>query len=404
MALFSFSDISFKASTRTGGVGNNLLGADSFKYDIYRYPIDLGSVDKGHYMVIHINTQRKTRFQTSTTGDLPTIFESRQSTGNYTLGASVSRTLNKILPGISSQIEKYAFNSSSDAEAFQLGFLRTIQRSTETIALYMPDTLGYTHQQGYSDLSLSGAITAGIGAASSIADSISSGRYKEIASDGLSADSVAALIREAGGNLSPFLAGILQRYGGDLGRAAFTAYAGVVVNPMLEMIYVSPSFRDFRFDFMFYPRSEKEAKEVQLIIDRLRFHQAPEIDPAQEGFFLIPPSEFDIKFYYNGYENTNIPRISTCVLTNIDVDYAPNGFSAYEVPGENKPQMGRTGMPTAIRMSLAFKETEIMTKSNYRAGGAGRADGPGVLSIDALAMSKAWNDAGQVNEKGEGLF
>ena len=116
---------------------------------------------------------------------------------------------------------------------------------------------------------------------------------------------------------------------------------------------------------MFYPRNEKEATEVQKIIHKLRFHQAPEIDSNSQGFFLIPPSEFDIKFYYNGKENINIPKISTCVLTTIDVDYAPNGFSAYEVAGETYPSTGRTGMPVGIRLSLGFKETEILTKANY---------------------------------------
>jgi hypothetical protein len=98
------------------------------------------------------------------------------------------------------------------------------------------------------------------------------------------------------------------------------------------------------------------------IINKLKFHQAPEIASRTGGRFLIPPSEFDIEFFYNGFENPNIPKVSTCVLESIDVDYAPNGFSAYEVPGELGPVEGGTGMPTGIRMSLQFKETQIITK------------------------------------------
>jgi hypothetical protein len=134
---------------------------------------------------------------------------------------------------------------------------------------------------------------------------------------------------------------------------------------MVEMLYSSPQFRDFRFDFMFYPRSQKEAMEVQKILNKLHFHQAPEIRNDTYSVFLIPPSEFDIKFYYNGIENENIPKISTCVLKSIDVDYAPGGFSAYEVPGEFEPALGKTGMPVAIRLSLSFTETEFMTKAHY---------------------------------------
>jgi hypothetical protein len=134
---------------------------------------------------------------------------------------------------------------------------------------------------------------------------------------------------------------------------------------MLEMIYKSPNFRTFQFDFTFYPRDEKEALEAQRIIERLRFHQAPELIEDAQGF-LVPPSEFDIKFYYAGAQNPNIPPISTCVLTAIDVNYAPNGFTAYEVPGENRPALGRTGMPVAIQVTLQFQETTYLTKADFR--------------------------------------
>ena len=54
------------------------------------------------------------------------------------------------------------------------------------------------------------------------------------------------------------------------------------------------------------------------------------------------------------------------MLESIDLNYAPNGFSAYEVPGENKPSLGKTGMPVAIQMTLQFKETTYLTKEDFR--------------------------------------
>jgi hypothetical protein len=95
------------------------------------------------------------------------------------------------------------------------------------------------------------------------------------------------------------------------------------------------------------------------------FHQAPEILPGSSGYFLVPPSEFDIEFYYAGALNVNIPKVSTCVLTGIDVDYAPNGWAAYEIPGKY-PTVGGTGMPVGIKMSLDFKETSIVTKASQQ--------------------------------------
>jgi hypothetical protein len=156
-----------------------------------------------------------------------------------------------------------------------------------------------------------------------------------------------------------------EAFGGPARALAATAF-GVVKNPGLELIYSSPEFRNFQFEFRFHPRDENEAREVMNIIDSLRFHQAPEIKEGSGGFLLVPPSEFDIKFYYNGKENPNIDQISTCVMTNLQVNYAPEGFSAYESPGNLNPSKGSTGTPVTITLVMSFKETQIITKETYR--------------------------------------
>ena len=230
--------------------------------------------------------------------------------------------------------------------------LRTTKQSKDAIALYMPDTLNFTYNQQYSDVSVT-EVTGALGTA------VAAGMaYKDyVTNNG---------IDPSKGNVSAFISGGFSALtGGTRNAAVFAGLTGLANNPQLELIYNSPSFRQFRFSFMFYPRSEQEAKEVQDIIYMFKFHQSPEIQSRSGGRFLVPPSDFDIKFYYNGQENSNIPRISTCVLTDIDVDYAPNGFSAYEVPGKTTATKGETGMPVAIRMDLGFKEVDILTKEFY---------------------------------------
>jgi hypothetical protein len=330
MSLFSFANISFGSKNRS--VGNDIqnLGA-KFGYNIYRYPIDLGSSDKGHYMMFHVNEQRMTSYASKAMDDKPTVLENRE---NFKLGTPYNFAYSKI--------EKDPQKS--------LAFVRTIRRVADTVALYMPDTLVFTQNQSYSEQSLTGGLAAGgsiLSEGASFVDNINQKDLKGIFN-----------------NLSPGLATYLKGKS-QLLSAGFTAYTGLVVNPLLEIIYSSPNLREFRFDFMFYPRNENEAKEVQNIINRFHFHQAPEVNLQGQGFFLVPPSEFDILFYYNGKINPNIPKISTCVLTSIDVNYAPNGFAAYEVQGNLSPEPGETGMPVAITMSLNFKETEIVTKSNF---------------------------------------
>ena len=337
MPIISNINVQFNTSA-------SLLGESTYGYNIYRYPIDLGSADKGHYMVIHINAQKKTQFQTreAGNGDLPTIYDNRIQSGNLGIGGAIG----SIAPNLDFGTD-FLNGLGISGDDLSVGFVRTIYRTTDTIALYMPDTLAFSQNQQYTDLSLAGALSTLITTGASLKNTYdNSGKYTDY-------------LR----NLSPFVANFAQ--GNDFLRAGFAAVTGTVINPMLEVIYSSPEFRVFRFDFMFYPRSQQEASSVQLILERLRFHQSPEIKKDSYGFFLIPPSEFDIKFYYNGYENPNIPKISTCVLTNIDIDYAPQGFAAYEVPDQD-PSIGGTGMPVGIRLSLEFKETEYLTKDSYQ--------------------------------------
>jgi len=337
MSLFSFANISFGSKSRKIDASKNLISSN--EYNIYRYPIDLGSSDKGHYMVFHVNGQLRSKLVGSSqaVNDRPTIID------------------NKIAFGVPNAAQVgIGFAGATRDE--QIRFVRTIRRVKDTMALYMPDTLMFKHNQGYSDVGLTGLLAAGIATATqgqSMLDTV-----KNPNSD------VMDKIVKIAGNFSPIIA--TQIKNNALLSAGFTAYSGLVVNPMLEMIYTSPSFREFRFDFVFHPRSEKEAMEVQNIINRFYFHQAPEIYEKGAGFFLIPPSEFDILFYYNGGINPNIPKISTCVLTNVDVNYAPSGFAAYEVQGQVTPEPGKTGMPVSITLSLNFKETEIMTKDNFK--------------------------------------
>ena len=239
------------------------------------------------------------------------------------------------------------------------GLLRTTTLTTDAIALYMPDTLNYEYSQAFDTPSIGGEMigqiaTAGKAAAEKL--------EKEGGSSTLKAGAAAAATKLGEGVTKAIgkLTGSEQSL-----KLGFTAAAGKVNNPMLELVYSAPDFRTFNFEFTFYPRDEREALEAQRIIERLRFHQAPEL--ADLSLYLIPPSEFDIKFYYAGAENPNIPPIAeSCVLQSMQVNYAPNGFSAYEVPGENKPALGRTGMPVAIQLTLQFKETTFLTKADFK--------------------------------------
>ena len=421
MALFGFSDITFSkgVSERTGPLAD--LVSNQFKTTTLRYPLDVGNADKAHYIVIYIRKQTTAKSKLPGAAELPggdaafqkssvslqagaeqqirgalssatsSVQNMSKNFGTEILGKinsglnQINTSTNGALSGITSAISGAAggavaslnnlfaktsvsmTGSQQETTAFidssikkitggSSGLLRTTTLTTDAIALYMPDTLNYDYQQSFND---PGVGKSAIGQAA-VVGKAAIDSYK----DGGSGSAVA---KEGAGAVGTKIMEKLTKVvvGDAAGGAAFSAISGKVNNPMLELIYTSPDFRTFDFAFTFYPRDEREALEAQRIIERLRFHQAPEL--ADLSLYLIPPSEFDIKFYYAGAENPNIPPIAEgCVLQGMQVNYAPNGFSAYEVPGENKPALGRTGMPVAIQLTLQFKETTFLTKADFK--------------------------------------
>lgn len=393
MSFFKIVDVITNSNGNRLGSPSSLAGKQ-YQQFTHRFPEDVGSYDKGHYILFNINEQVNTQFNNPpAVGDIPTIISNIQDLQNRrgitnvsgvfqqgvgvisSAGSALASRLNNnpntsgILGGLNTIAQsginaltsiagpngtKIVVDTAGGLKNIATGikgdtFLRTIRRTKDTIALYMPDSLRFSYGQSYRPLELgSGSLAMGAAFASS--------GYETV-------------VNKETSTTAPFIANFAaQRSGQPILRALAAAGTGLVTNPMLELIYSSPKFRQFSFNFMLYPRSEKEAQQVQKILETLRFHSAPEIKNNTGGFFLIPPSEFDISFMYNGSINPNIDKVSTCVLTDMSVDYAPKGFHAYEVGGQNDPKMGRTGMPVGIGLSLTFMETQILTKEYHRGG------------------------------------
>ena len=374
MALFNLlgGGITFGTESRSG---ISALTSSQYQSSTFRYPIDLGAADKGHYILININEQINTSFPgTQVRGDDPSVLSNKAqlaaSFGQFTTAGTLANSGQLLseaasLIGDKVPIIKKAYdeiNKVTGVGDIMGGFIgqvnknigvRTVRRISDTIALYMPNNLTFSDNQGYNSVTPGGSTAqAVLSGLNSLTDS-----YRN---SGNTVDAKQLLK-----SVAPFLFSSVLNSAGPTGQILFTAGSGgLVQNPMLEILYSSPSFRTFRFDFAMFPRDEQEAEIVLKIIDTLRFHQAPELVSNSGGYFLYPPSEFDIGFYYNGQVNPNIPRISTCVLESIETNYAPGGFAAYEVPSVTTPKRGQTGMPVGINLSLSFKETEYLVKGS----------------------------------------
>lgn len=316
-------------------------GPDASKYDFnYRsFPDDLGSNYNSHYMVININVQ--TDAMNNPRGGQG--FDSSFGPANYTMRGDLSTIDSLKFPnGINSLPGTNLVAGGSD-NATTIQLQRSTRRIKEAIALFMPVPTIYTHTNVYEEISLTAfgaqALKLGVTAAG-----------KAIAA-GLSRTADAAVRNGLG------VTGVINSAFNNARKIA--SIAGYPINPKIEVLFSHTPQRSFRMEILMAPKNAAESETIKNIISTLRFHSAPEISSFGAIFpVFIPPAEFDIKFYHNGRENLNIPRINTCAMEQIEVDYAPTGvYSTF-----------RNGHPVAIRLSMAFRELEILHKQRVTQG------------------------------------
>jgi len=144
------------------------------------------------------------------------------------------------------------------------------------------------------------------------------------------------------------------------GGQLLTRQTGAIINPNIELLFNSPQLREFSFDFTLAPRDKDEAQEVIKIIRFFKQGMAPIRDTSR--LFLKSPHTFQVEFLkrVRGSTQSNpfIGQKKECALTNVSVDYTPNGtYSTYD-----------DGVMTAYKMSLTFKELEAVYNDDYEEG------------------------------------
>ena len=340
------------------------LQQNEYKFSSFNYPLKIENLS--HAMLFNINVQdggiigRGTRDLNSGREQL--------SEGEFQITQSRQQRVAKETRSLTSGIPVIGGTS--------IGLTRYTKRIKRAISLYVPETLVFDDSQEYKTPSLTKEFGLGGAALASVVS----------ANPNLSAVASAGAI--AGALLFPTAAraiigglSMLDRAQKEATQKASTAAAimGFAINPVIEVLYSSPRLRKFRFDFVFAPTSKQEADMVWQIIYEFRRHAAPEI--LFGGTMFLPPSEFEITFLRKTMtesstvasqiggqiggsgsagsfvENTNMPRISTCVLTDITTDYSPQAFATFQ-----------DGMPVQIRMTLQFLEMDILTRESIDRG------------------------------------
>lgn len=152
----------------------------------------------------------------------------------------------------------------------------------------------------------------------------------------------------------------------------FSRALAVTTNPFKEQLFRNMGFRTFAFDYVFLPKSKNEALMVRNIINTFKYYMHPGMNPANP-YWLTYPAEFDISFHSYGSPNEYLHKISSCVLTNLDVDFgSDNDFMTFKPDassGNNVNDVnGRVGYPTEITLKLQFTELEVLTRNRIGDG------------------------------------
>ena len=225
------------------------------------------------------------------------------------------------------------------------------------ISLYMPDTLNAGYSSQYDTPSLQDAFGSTIQSIRSL--SKTAGQFAQgadlksvISSDpgviALQAKVAGVAAGAAGGNAQTTQSLILQAQG----------YA---INPQVQMLYTGIDLRSFELSFTFTPKSSSETEQVDKIISMFKYYSSPALQAGAQtqtdAMFLIPPALFNVNFMINNIENKYLPKYGDCVLQDIQVNYAPNGWSSFE-----------SGAPVQTTLSLSFRETQIIDKAKLQNG------------------------------------
>ena len=345
------------------------LDSDPLRFGTYQFPKDVFENQQlGHYMVFYINQQDRQKYDYGDSKlniDLTGVDLGFRSALALDTGLPAHRNRLKIkrneLTGGSYDsnddlLSATDYNRNSSAMQ-QLGKARkTTKRITDSIALYLPGQVTDTTGVTYEDLP-TGLVGKVLGDAAGLVKSYNQDDFEKVGQQ--AAAGLKAFVTEAGRRLLATAAeGLLGAEGAVQG---VNKLFGQADNPFVEVLFSGVNIRTFTYNFEFAPRNEVETDEIQQIIQLFRFHMVPELQ-SQNGRYLTLPSTFDIHYMYkanngNSYENDYYTRLSTCVLKNCDVNYTPTGVKSFD-----------SGAPTRITMTLAFSETEALTKEKVKQG------------------------------------
>jgi len=185
------------------------------------------------------------------------------------------------------------------------------------------------------------------------------------------------------------------------GSTLMAMASGKIFNPYQEQIFEGIGFRTFSFNWKLLAKSPNEAKTIGAIIKALKVYSLPRYAGAatggkaagsfaQQGLeqtrtspdrFLTVPDKFAISFVRVRHSGENFEplghfKMDLCVLTNLSVNYAPDGqynaihpsdLAAGGITGQQADEGSYLLVP-AVSLDVQFTESSIMTADKAAIG------------------------------------
>jgi len=319
------------------------------------YPAGVeGDDQQGHHIIFEILTQSKAKIKAAKDKKIAAQKQMDNDYMNASRSGGGNPNLAPVQPTVGEKNRQQALDDkqsdsgirslSGGKNSIQLSQKATTKIATQ-IALYMPPSISVQYQSKYGESNIGALAAAGAGAIDAFA-----GRN--------GADLTTAVkgaLSEGKQGAETMIMGVLDTVAPGA-TALLALEKGAVRTPKMELMFEGIGRREFSYEFTFIPKSEDEAKTIKKIVYQFKFHMASNY--ADDTFREMEiPSFFNIRYMYKNGMNEHLNKISTCALESMDVSYGADRFVAYE-----------DGVPQTTKISLKFKEMEIITKKQIKEG------------------------------------
>jgi hypothetical protein len=329
-----------------------------------------GDPMQGHYIIFEILKQNKAEFTAKKAKAMMNSVNSQRE--------KINKEQNTKKPGIaleafggegrpSGKSAAYTFGKNINKAmggSGQKGKYNSLQLSKNAttplkkcIALYMPPSVSVSYNAKYGEEEIGRIAETANAALQAFSNTDGNVGQKTAAAGG----------QLVGGAASGLLGGVVDKLSPAGTKEMLEINAGAVMTPRMELLFDGIGRRNFSYNFMFIPKNKKESEIVEDIVKSFKFHMASDYGGLSvlgvglggtDGVrSMTIPDFFNIKYMHIDGLNKHLNKISTCVLTNMNVEYGAERYTAYA-----------EGRPQTTKLSLNFSELEIITKSYIKDG------------------------------------